>query len=217
MELSGRSWSRGTRVAGLKAHSGSAWLQSVPSLVYAGLSSGHYLKGRSDQVMYRADSNHHSSSWTTHCSVFPQCTCPSGSSWPSLSLLEHLPPAFSPIQYLDFEFLLYVNFYPGHEDAKIRNPWSRCLSKTKNLITPFSSLPRSNVTCLYSEPYPLLGFIFCTMTFLWFWCVLRCLSITGPSWADPWKASLPSPWVGLSRLEGAGHMRLFVVRMKGQL
>lgn len=35
---------------------------SAQLAVYAGLSSGHYLKGRSDQVMYRADSNHHSSS-----------------------------------------------------------------------------------------------------------------------------------------------------------
>lgn len=66
-----------------------------------------------------------------------------------------------------------------------------------------------------SDPYPLPGFIFCTsfggLPFVLMWC----LSITGPSWADPWKAALPSPWVGLSRLEGTAYMRLSALRKKG--
>lgn len=143
----------------------------MPSPVYAGLSSGPLLKekGQSDWVMYGANSTHHGAPRTTHFSVFPPnppaLQAPLGQaprSW------RTCPRAFPSIQHLDFESLPYVKFYPGHEDAKVRNSWSRWLSKTKNLIMPFSSLARRNATCLTPAPFQGLSSVLPLVAFLLF-------------------------------------------------
>lgn len=116
--------------------------------------------------------------------------------------MEDLRLAFSPIQHLDIEYLLYVLSRTwGRKDKKIRV----CVAFYNNILSCSFLCPGEMPHVWVSTPTPFSDL----SSVVWPSCGFDVMAFR--NWAfmgRPLATALPRPWVDLNRLGGAARVRL---------